>query len=481
MAMPKVFRKYTEISLIKRILIGLVIGVILALVIPSSAEGALKTISDIISLLGTIFVNALKAVAPILVFFLVISALQNAKTAGTMKLVIVLYIISTLVAAIVAVIGSFLFPIDLTLIPSPDTENTSPSGIGEVLETLILNIVSNPVGALMNANYIGILAWAIVLGIAMRKVPKNVKEVFDAISNAITTVVRWIINLAPFGILGLVYTSVSESGLEIFTEYGQVIALLVVCMLVIALITNPLIVFICTRHNPYPLVLRCLKDSGLTAFFTRSSAANIPVNMELCRKLGLDKDNYSVSIPLGATINMAGAAVTITVMTMCACHTLGITVDPITAVVLSVLAAVSACGASGVAGGSLLLIPLACSLFGISNDIAMQIVGIGFIIGVIQDSCETALNSSSDVLFTATSEYRRLIREGQKVKLGRDAFSEDDLGQLEKEAAAEGAEHVLVSESTAVGASDSTAVGASDQAGVATGNQSRAAEDASQE
>ncbi len=441
MAVPRVLRKYTEVSLIKRILVGLVVGAILALLIPASSEGALAAAGSIIGLLGTIFVNALKAVAPVLVFFLVISALENAKAANGMKVVILLYIIGTLVAAVVAVIGSWLFPIELTLIPSPE-EQASPSGIGEVLETLIMNIVANPVGALTDANYIGILAWAILLGIALRKAPDNVKDVFTAVSNAVTTIVRWIINLAPFGIMGLVYTSVSETGLEIFTEYGQVILLLVACMLVIALVTNPLMVFICTRKNPYPLVLRCLKDSGLTAFFTRSSAANIPVNMELCRKLGLDKDTYSVSIPLGATINMAGAAVTITVMTMCACHTLGIAVDPVTAVILSVLAAVSACGASGVAGGSLLLIPLACSLFGISNDIAMQIVGIGFIIGVIQDSCETALNSSSDVLFTATAEYRRLISEGKEVRLGHDAFSEDGLDDLAKHKAADEATEV---------------------------------------
>ncbi len=420
MAMPKVLHKYTQTSLILRIVIGLVIGAILAFCIPTGQEGALGAVSSCISLLGTLFVNALKAVAPILVFFLVISALQSAKAGKGMKTIILLYIIATFVAAIVAVVASLIFPLDVTLVPSPDTENTPPSGIGAVLETLVLNIVSNPVDALANANYLGILAWSVLIGIAMRKVPDGVKAVFTAISEAVATIVRWIINLAPFGILGLVYTSVAESGISIFTEYGQLILLLVGCMLVIALITNPLIVFICTRHNPYPLVLRCLKDSGITAFFTRSSAANIPVNMELCRKLGLDKDNYSVSIPLGATINMGGASVTITVMAMCACNTMGISVDPVTAVILSVLAAVSACGASGVAGGSLLLIPLACSLFGISNDIAMQVVGIGFIIGVVQDSCETALNSSSDVLFTATAEYRRLISEGKEVHLGRD-------------------------------------------------------------
>lgn len=433
METPKIIRKYNEVSLILRIVIGLIIGAILAFIIPTGQEGALGVISSVIAILGTLFVNALKAVAPILVFFLVISALQSAKAGKGMKTIILLYIIATFVAAVVAVIGSFLFPLEVTLVPSPDTENTPPSGIGAVLETLVLNIVANPVEALTKANYLGILAWAVLLGIALRKAPEGVKSVFTSVSDAITTIVRWIINLAPFGILGLVYTSVADSGIGIFTEYGQLILLLVGCMLVIALITNPIIVFICTRHNPYPLVLRCLKDSGITAFFTRSSAANIPVNMELCRKLGLDKDNYSVSIPLGATINMGGAAVTITVMAMCACNTMGISVDPVTAVILSVLAAISACGASGVAGGSLLLIPLACSLFGISNDIAMQVVGIGFIIGVIQDSCETALNSSSDVLFTATAEYRRLIAEGKEVHLGRDdSFSEDDLGDLEK-------------------------------------------------
>ncbi|MEC4183742.1 serine/threonine transporter SstT [Adlercreutzia sp. R21] len=418
MAVPGILKKYNEVSLIKRILVGLVIGVVLALVIPGN---------DVITLLGTLFVGALKAVAPILVFFLVISALCNAQGAGTMKTVVILYVISTLVAAIVALIGSELFPSTLTLDTSSMVEQAAPEGIGEVLTTLVMNVVANPVDALMNANYVGILAWAVVLGIALRASGERTKEVFSNISDAVSVAVRWVINLAPFGILGLVYTSVSTSGLEIFTEYGHLILVLVGCMLVIALGTNPLIVWACTRKNPYPLVLRCLKDSGLTAFFTRSSAANIPVNMELCRKLGLNKDNYSVSIPLGATINMAGAAVTITVMTMAACQTIDLVVDPFTAVILCVLAAVSACGASGVAGGSLLLIPMCCALFGINNDIAMQVVGIGFIIGVIQDSCETGLNSSSDVVFTATAEYRQLIKDGKEVRLGQDAFSADEL------------------------------------------------------
>ena len=422
MAVPAVFRKYNEISLIKRILVGLAIGIVLALLIPN-----VQPWTDIITLLGSLFVGALKAVAPVLVFFLVISALCNAQGAGTMKTVVVLYVVSTLVAAIVALIGSEIFPTTLTLDTSSMVEQAAPEGIGEVLTTLLMNIVANPVDALMNANYVGILAWAVVLGVALRAAGERTKEVFTAISDAVSKAVRWVINLAPFGILGLVYASVSTSGLEIFTEYGHLILVLVACMLIIALVTNPLIVWICTRKNPYPLVLRCLKDSGLTAFFTRSSAANIPVNMELCRKLGLNKDNYSVSIPLGATINMAGAAVTITVMTMAACQTIDLAVDPVTAVILCVLAAVSACGASGVAGGSLLLIPMCCALLGISNDVAMQVVGIGFIIGVIQDSCETGLNSSSDVVFTATAEYRQLIKEGKEVHLGKDSFAYHEL------------------------------------------------------
>ncbi len=427
MAAKDVLRKYNEVSLIKRILVGLVIGVILALTVPvESGNAVMEGFSQFFILLGSLFVNALKGVAPVLVFFLVISALCNARAAGSMKTVVLLYVVSTFVAAIVAVLASYLFPTSLTLVVDPDIEQSSPSDVGAVLTTLLLNITSNPVDALFNANYIGILAWAVVLGIALRSAKQNTKDLFTAVSDAVSKVVRWVIACAPFGILGLVYNSVATSGLDIFVEYGRIILVLVGCMLFIALVTNPLIVFLSTRKNPYPLVLRCLKDSGLTAFFTRSSAANIPVNMELCRKLGLDKDNYSVSIPLGATINMAGAAVTITVMTMAAAQTVGVSVDPITAVILSVLAAVSACGASGVAGGSLLLIPLCCSLFGISNDIAMQVVAIGFIIGVIQDSCETALNSSSDVLFTATAEYAKMRKEGKEYHLGRDAYSLDE-------------------------------------------------------
>ena len=401
----QIARAWTNISLIKRILVGLILGAIIGAIGPAGIEA--------ITLLGNLFVGALKGVAPILVFFLVLSALASAQGKTNMKTIIILYLVSTFAAAIVSVVATTIFPVELTLTSAEGVSQSSPSNVWEVLTTLLMNAVSNPVEALVKANYIGILVWAVVLGLAMRSASQSANDVFNDISTAVSTVVGWIIQLAPFGIFGLVYTSVSTNGLDIFVEYGQIILLLVACMFFIALVVNPLIVFMVTRKNPFPLIFRCLKDSGLFAFFTRSSAANIPVNMELCEKLGLNKDSYSVSIPLGATINMAGAAVTITVMAMCAAYTLGISIDAPTAVILSVLASVSACGASGVAGGSLLLIPLACSLFGIPNDIAIQVVAIGFIIGVIQDSCETALNSSSDVLFTATAEYREWIRAGR--------------------------------------------------------------------
>ena len=410
-----VIEKWNSVSLVLRIVVGLIIGAVLGLLIPSDGSA----VPAIITLLGSLFVGALKAVAPILVFFLIISALCNAKAPASMRTIIILYLVSTFVAALVAVIGSFIFPIEMTLASAEDISQSSPSGIGEVLNTLLMNIVMNPVKALVEANYIGILVWAAMIGAALRTLGEGPKEVFNAVAEAVATIVRWIISLAPFGILGLVYDAVATNGMEIFIEYGQLIALLVICMLVIALVTNPLMVFLLTRKNPYPLVLRCLKDSGITAFFTRSSAANIPVNMELCESLGLDKNLYSVSIPLGATINMAGAAVTISVMAMQAAYTVGLTVDIPTAVILSALAAISACGASGVPGGSLLLIPMACSLFGIPNDVAMQVVAVGFIIGVIQDSCETALNSSSDAVFTATAEYRDWIKAGRQFVMGK--------------------------------------------------------------
>lgn len=402
-------RKWNDTSLIIRIVIGLVIGIVLALAVPQATG---------ISILGTVFVGALKAIAPILVFVLVMSSLSQA-TDGIGKrfrMVIGLYLLSTLLAAVVAVCGSFLFPVTLKLAEST-TDTAPPTGIGEVFANLLNNIVSNPVASLANANYVGILAWAIILGLALKKLANlHTKEALRDLSDAVSQAVRWIINLAPFGIMGLVFTSVSQNGLSIFADYGKLLALLVGSMLCVALIMNPLIVAVCLRRNPYPLVLRCLKESGVTAFFTRSSAANIPVNMALCDRLGLDKNVYSVSIPLGATINMNGAAITITIMTLAATHTLGVDVSFSTAIVLSFLATIAACGASGVAGGSLLLIPMACSLFGINNDIAMQVVAVGFIIGVIQDSCETALNSSGDVLFAATAEFYAWKKEGREVK-----------------------------------------------------------------
>lgn len=405
--MKTLISKWNSISLIKRIIAGLIIGVLLAVAVPQAS---------FISILGDLFVGALKAIAPILIFFLVIGSLCRAKTgkSSNIKIVVGLYLLGTFAASVVSVIVSFIFPLSITLADAA-TDNTPPEGIAEVLKDLIMKIVDNPVSALYNANYIGVLAWAIMIGIALRMAKETTKITISDISDALTKVVRGIISLAPLGIMGLVFTAVTSSGMAIFTEYGKLILLLVGSMLAVALILNPLIVFICIRQNPYPLVFKCIKESGVTAFFTRSSAANIPVNMQLCKSLDLDEDNYSVSIPLGATINMEGAAITISIMTLAATNTLGIDVDLPTALVLSIIAAISACGASGVAGGSLLLIPLACSLFGISNDIAMQVVGVGFIIGVIQDSMETALNSSTDALFTAAVEFRSWRKEGRKI------------------------------------------------------------------
>ena len=407
--MRSIVKKWNDLSLILRIVIGLVIGVVLALTVPQATA---------IGLLGNLFVGALKAIAPLLVFVLVISSLSQA-TAGIGKrfrLVICLYMLSTLLASVVAVLGSFAFPVTLKLTQSA-TDAVPPSGIAEVFTNLLNNVVSNPIASLANANYVGILTWAIILGLALKKLASdNTKAFLKDVSDAVSQAVRWVINLAPFGILGLVYSSVSENGLSIFSDYGKLLALLIGCMLAVALIVDPLIAAICLKRNPYPLVLRCFKESGVTAFFTRSSAANIPVNMALCEKLGLDKNVYSVSIPLGATINMDGAAITITVMTLAAANTLGVDVNFFTAIILSLLSTVAACGASGVAGGSLLLIPMACSLFGISNDIAMQVVAVGFIIGVVQDSLETAINSAGDVLFAATAEFHEWIKEGREVK-----------------------------------------------------------------
>ncbi len=406
--MKKIWGMWTSVSLVVRIVFGLIIGAFLGIVVPQAAA---------ISILGDIFVGALKAIAPLLVFFLVISSLSNATNShgGVIRTVIVLYMFSTFLAAIIAVVASRLFPVELVLVDAV-TDTAAPQGILEVLRNLLMNIVANPISSLANANYVGILAWAVLIGLAFKAANDATKKVLGDISNGLSQVVTWIINLAPFGILGLVFTTVSENGLDIFTSYGKLLVLLVGCMLFIYFVTNPILVYWCIRKNPYPLIFKCLKKSAITAFFTRSSAANIPVNMKACEEFGLDKDTYSVTIPLGATINMDGAAITITVMTMATAYTMGIGVDIPSAIILSILAALSACGASGVAGGSLLLIPLACSLFGISDTIAYQVVGVGFIIGVIQDSVETALNSSSDLLLSASAEMRQWRLEGKEIK-----------------------------------------------------------------
>ena len=404
-------KAYNGVSLILRIVIGLAIGVALALLIPDAKNNA-----EWIGIFGDLFVGALKAIAPVLVFVLVVSALaqSNEKLGKQFRSVVILYLISTFMAAVIAVTASYIFPIGLTLTDAADS--AAPDSIGSIFRTLLTNVVLNPVQSIASGNYLGILFWAIVLGVALKKASAGTKQFLSDCSDAVTKAVRWVINFAPFGIMGLVFTAVSTSGLDIFTEYGKLLLILVGCMLVSALVVNPLMAFIVMHKNPYPLVFKCLKESGVTAFFTRSSAANIPVNMSLCEKLGLNKELYSVSIPLGATVNMAGAAVTITVMTMAAVHTMGIPVDFPVAVLLSVMAALGACGASGVAGGSLLLIPMACALFGISDSVAMQVVGVGFIIGVIQDSVETAVNSSSDALFTAGAEFGQWRKEGKEIK-----------------------------------------------------------------
>ena len=406
--MKKLYEQWTSISLVKRIVVGLIIGAVLGLAAPQASG---------LVILGDVFVGALKGIAPLLVFFLIISSLCHAGKShgGVIKTVMILYMFSTFLAALIAVFASRLFPVTLTLTVEA-ADLSAPQGIVEVFRTLLLNIVANPVSAIINANYIGILSWAVLFGIGLRGANDNTKKFFDDISTGLSKVVTWIISFAPFGILGLVYNAVSTNGLGIFTEYGRLLAVLVGSMLFIYFVTNPILVYWCIRKNPFPLIFKCLKRSAITAFFTRSSAANIPVNMEVCEEMGLDKDTYSVTIPLGATINMDGAAITITIMSLAAAHTLGIPVDLPTGVILSILATLSACGASGVAGGSLLLIPMACSLFGIPNDIAMQVVGVGFIIGVIQDSVETALNSSSDLLLSASAEFRQWRLNGREIK-----------------------------------------------------------------
>ena len=411
MDIKKIVEKYNKTNLVLRIFIGIIIGVALAIALPKM---------EWLSVLGDLFVGALKAIAPMLVLILVMSSLaQGVKSAGgKFRTVISLYMFSTFLAAITAVVASFLFPQTLTLNTEAQDIGAVPQGLSEILHNLLIKIVINPISSLSESNYLGILFWAIITGLALKDiVSDSTKSMLKDFSTSVSQIVAWIINLAPFGIMGLVYHSVSTNGLEIFHQYGKLILLLAICMFIVALITNPIIIAILAKRNPYPLILNCLKESGITAFFTRSSAANIPVNMKLCEKLNLDRDMYSVSIPLGATINMSGGAVTITIMALAAAHTLGIGVSFSTAVILSVLATFAACGASGIAGGSLLLIPSACSLFGVSNDVAIQVVGIGFIISVLQDSLETALNSSSDVVFTATAEYyqkRKLSKKQEK-------------------------------------------------------------------
>ncbi|MCZ2721578.1 serine/threonine transporter SstT [Marinomonas sp. 15G1-11] len=393
---PSLLQRYLNGSLVLQIAIGIVCGIALAYVAPNAALSA--------SLLGDFFVKALKAIAPILVFLLVIASIANHKQAqqSHIRPVLVLYLLGTFIAALTAVVFSFVFPTQLHLVAS-DFSQSAPQGVGEVLRTLVFKMVDNPVNALVQGNYVGILTWAIGFGLGLRHASEGTKALLQHLSGGVTSIVSVIIRLAPFGIFGLVASTIATTGFDALLGYSHLLAVLIGAMLFIAFVTNPLLVFWKLRRNPYPLVFKCLKESGVTAFFTRSSAANIPVNLDLCKRLDLDEDTYSVSIPLGATINMAGAAITITVLTLAAVHTLGITLDFGTALLLSVIAAVSACGASGVAGGSLLLIPLACSLFNIPNEIAMQVVAVGFIIGVLQDSAETGLNSSTDVLFTAAA------------------------------------------------------------------------------
>lgn len=407
-ALRGVADKYNGVSLIIRIIVGLIAGTALALVVPHMMW---------IGEFGTLFVSALKAVAPILVFVLVASALAqgNSKLDGRFGTVLFLYLFTTFLSAVVAVLTSRMFPQTISLGDVADAD-VVPQGLSEVVQTLLTNIVANPIQAMIDGNYICILMWACLFGLAMKGIANESSKAFLAnVADGVSQVIRWVINLAPFGIMGLVFTSVSENGLAAFTEYGSLLLLLVGTMLLMVLVFGPLVIFLYLHRNPYPLVYRCFKESGLTAFFTRSSAANIPVNMQLCEKLGLDKDMYSVSIPLGATINMNGAAITITIMAMAAANTMGIQISLPAAILLSVVSALGACGASGVAGGSLLLIPMACSLFGISNDIAMQVVGVGFIIGVIQDSVETCLNSASDVEFAATAEYHAWLKQGRQL------------------------------------------------------------------
>ena len=406
--LSNIVQRWTNTSLMLRIFIGLVVGALLGLVVPQCTP---------VSILGTVFVSALKAIAPILVFVLIVASVAKARgrLGSRFRTVVSRYLLSSFIAALLAVAGSFLFPVTLAMAEA--SAEQAPVSLGDVFANLLTNMVANPLAATSTANYLGILFWAIVFGLAMKKVAsqQTIKVVHD-LAEVVSQTVKWIIQFAPFGVLGLVFTSVSESGVGVFTTYGHLLLLLVGCMLVNTFVSNPLISFLMLRRNPYPLLFTCLKESGLNALFTRSSAANIPINMNLCKKLGLDEDFYSVSIPLGATINMDGAAVTITVMSLAVAHTLGIEVGFLPALMLSIIATLGACGASGVAGGSLLLVPMACSFLGIGNDVAMQAVAIGFIIGVVQDSVETALNSSGDVFFTATAEYYERMKKSKTIQ-----------------------------------------------------------------
>lgn len=396
-----------KVPLIEQIAIGLVIGIMLAVFVPSAVP--------FVSIFGDLFVSALKGVAPVLVFILVMNAMTQRKSDGdtNMKPIVTLYVLGTFAASLVGVTLSFLFPVTLQL-SIGNSEINPPSGIAQVLHTLIMNVVDNPVNALLRANYIGILAWAVIIGLAMHSVAKEeTKKVFDDLSKGITIVVSWVIRFAPLGIMGLVTQSISASRLSALLSYLKLLGVLIASYALVALVMNPIIVFAKIHRNPYPLVFATIRESGIYAFFTRSSAANIPVNLSLCKRLGLNPDTYTISIPLGATINMAGASITISVLALAAANTLGIQVDLLTALLLCLISTVGACGASGVAGGSLLLIPVACASFGISNDLAMQVVGVGFIISVLEDACETALNSSSDVLFTATAEFAERAKRGE--------------------------------------------------------------------
>ena len=409
----KIGKKYRETALIKLIAAGLVIGIIIALAAPQAVPA--------VAVLGDLFVRALKGIAPVLVFVLVMNALaqKNSDASAAMKPIVRLYVFATFCASLVAVAFSFAFPTALHL-QVADAQLAPPSGIIEVLHNLILSVVDNPIHALATANYIGILGWACLAGIALHSASDTTKDMLNDFAKTVTKIVQWVIRFAPFGIMGLVANAIGTNGLGALLGYVQILGVLLAAFFSVALIMNPLIVYLHIHRNPYPLVWTTLKESGLYAFFTRSSAANIPVNLDLCERLGLDEDTYSISIPLGATINMSGAAITIAVLSLAAAHTLGISVDLPTALLLCLVSTVGACGASGVAGGSLLLIPVACASFGIGNDIAMQVVGIGFVIGVIQDSCETALNSSSDVLFAASAEYSQWRKEGRDFKPGKD-------------------------------------------------------------